>query len=207
MKRILYFLLAFSLMLSLVSCASSLDAEEPNKTEEVQENTTTEAEEQEKSTAIPQGFSTGFAREDISPYGYSVRMNSTSIAEKVKDPIFATCVAVSDGKQIALFFSLDIRNTTKGEQMQNIVSKATGIPKENMFFTATHNHSGPDPTASTSDVTRWYADFYKSLTKAAKNAIADLTPLRNLYRQGSVPCRNQLRPPLSARRRLLGRHP
>jgi len=50
------------------------------------------------------------------------------------------------------------------------------VPKENMFFTATHNHSGPDPTASTSDVTHWYTDFYKALSKTAQDAIADLTP-------------------------------
>ncbi len=174
MKKFLFLFLALSLVLPLCACSSSLDVGVVTTAEEKTE-TKTEEKKTEK-TEIPQGFSTGFAREDVSPYGYSVRMNSTSTASKVKDPIYATCVAVSDGEQIALFFSLDIRNTTKGEQMQNIVSKATGIPAENMFFTATHNHSGPDPTASTSDVTHWYADFYKSLSKAAKDAIADLTP-------------------------------
>ncbi len=175
MKKILFLLLALSLILPLCACSSSLDTDVATAVEETSEKNKTE-EQKDEAAKIPEGFSTGFAREDVSPYGYSVRMNSTSTATKVKDPIFATCVAVSDGKQIALFFSLDIRNTTKGEQMMNIVSKATGIPKENMFFTATHNHSGPDPTASTSDVTHWYTDFYKSLVKAAKDAIADLTP-------------------------------
>lgn len=177
MKKILLILLTLPLVLSLVSCASSLDAGTAPTAAETSEKTETEEQgTEEKEIKIPEGFSTGFARQDVSPYGYSVRMNSTSTASKVKDPIFATCVAVSDGEQIALFFSLDIRNTTKGKQMQSIVSKATGIPEENMFFTATHNHSGPDPTATTSDVTRWYADFYKALVKIAKDAIADLTP-------------------------------
>lgn len=177
MKKILYLLLTLSLILPLCACASSLDAgTAPTAAETSGENKTEEQNDEEKEVKIPEGFSTGFAREDVSPYGYSVRMNSTYTAETVKDPIFATCIAVSDGEQIALFFSLDIRNTTKGEQMQSIVSKATGVPKENMFFTATHNHSGPDPTASTSDVTHWYTDFYKSLVKAAKDAMADLTP-------------------------------
>lgn len=178
MKKLLILLLALSLMLPLVACSSSIETEEAENTEESEQEVKTEEKKDEAPAAIPEGFAVGFAREDVSPYGYSVRMNSTSIAEKVKDPIFATCVAVSDGEQIALFFSLDIRNTTKGEQMQSIVSKATGIPAENMFFTATHNHSGPDPTASTSDVTRWYAEFYKSLSKAAKDAIADLANAR-----------------------------
>ncbi|MBQ3074863.1 MAG: neutral/alkaline non-lysosomal ceramidase N-terminal domain-containing protein [Clostridia bacterium] len=172
MKKILCALLALSLLLPLCACSSSLEKAE-TKSAETAEQTETE---KEKETKIPEGFSTGFARADVSPYGYSVRMNSTSTANTVKDPIFATCVAVSDGKQIALLFSLDIRNTTKAEQMLSVVSKATGIPKENMFFTATHNHSGPDPTASTSDVTHWYTDFYKALVQAAKDAIADLTP-------------------------------
>ena len=174
MKKTLYLLLALSLLLSLCACSSGLATETPETPKETAEKKSEDA--SDKKTSIPEGFSTGFAREDVSPYGYSVRMNSTSVANTVKDPIFATCVAVSDGEQIALFFSLDIRNTTKGAQMLSIVSKATGIPKENMFFTATHNHSGPDPTASTSDVAHWYADFYKALSKAAKDAIADLTP-------------------------------
>ncbi len=173
MKKFFLILLTLSLILPLVSCASSLES--TTQTEEIETLTETE-EKEEVQTEIPEGFSTGFARQDVSPYGYSVQMNSTSTATKVKDPIFATCVAVSDGEQIALFFSLDIRNTTKGEQMQSIVSKSTGIPAENMFFTATHNHSGPDPTATTSDVAHWYADFYKALVKIAKEAIADLTP-------------------------------
>lgn len=174
MKKILSALLVLSLFLSLCACSSSLETAE-TETAATAEETKTENK-KEEAVKIPKGFSTGFAREDISPYGYSVRMNSSSVAETVKDPIFATCVAVADGEQIALFFSLDIRNTTKGEQMQSFVSKATGIPKENMFFTATHNHSGPDPTGTTSDVTRWYAEFYKAISKAAKDAIADLTP-------------------------------
>ena len=174
MKKFLILLLAISLLLPLVSCASSLDAGSDTAELSTQEKTEEQKTEEEQSTEIPEGFAVGFAREDVSPYGYSVRMNSTSTAVKVKDPIFATCVAVSDGEQIALFFSLDIRNTTNAEQMQSIVSKGTGIPAENMFFTATHNHSGPDPTATTSDVMHWYADFYKALVRAAKSAIADL---------------------------------
>lgn len=176
MRKLLLFLLALSLILPLVSCASSLDAGTAPTAETAEETKTKEQNTEDKEVKIPEGFSTGFARQDVSPYGYSVRMNSTYTAETVKDPIFATCIAVSDGKEIALFFSLDIRNTTKGAQMQSFVSKATGIPEENMFFTATHNHSGPDPTASTSDVVRWYTDFYKALAKAAKDAIADLAP-------------------------------
>ena len=179
MKRILILLLSLSLLLPLISCSSSLEPApeaEEKKPEAQTKQTEAPAKAEEEETELPEGFSTGFARADVSPYGYSVRMNSTSTATSIKDPIYATCIAVSDGEQIALFFSLDIRNTTKASQMLSIVSKATGIPEENMFFTATHNHSGPDPTASTSDVTRWYTDFYKALVSTAKAAIADLAP-------------------------------
>lgn len=187
MKRFFVFLLTLSLLLPLISCSSSLETpvSEPNA-EETETERKTEAKTDE-AVEIPEGFSTGFARADISPYGYSVRMNSSSTAVKVKDPIYATCIAVSDGEQIALFYSLDIRNTTKGEEMLNAVSRAMGIPKENMFFTATHNHSGPDPTASTADVTRWYSTFYKEIVRIAKEAIADLAPSEIFIGKATAP--------------------
>ena len=69
MRKLLLFLLALSLILPLVSCASSLDAGTAPTAETAEETKTKEQNTEEKEVKIPEGFSTGFARQDVSPYG------------------------------------------------------------------------------------------------------------------------------------------
>ena len=127
MKRILGAILALGIILSLGACSSSeLDspfdtAEEtaetaepaPVKTQGAQKPTKTIREEPQ-GTFDPTGFSVGFGRYVVTPpkgspmagYGNS----SMRLSSETLDDLYATCVAVSDGTNTALFFSMDVIN-------------------------------------------------------------------------------------------------
>ena len=106
MKRILFLILALVMMLtSLASCASSSFAMDETVTEEQK---TTAAEKTEKEKRDPTGFAAGYSRTVINPtssvgmggYGNTEFRRSSGVASDIT----ASCTAVSDGENTALFF-------------------------------------------------------------------------------------------------------
>lgn len=95
-------------------------------------------------------FSAGFARENVTP-SYNVGMagygnDAERISQGVLDDIFVTCVALSDAEgNTVLFYTADFISVDRSftSTVQSAVSKETGVPKENIFLSATHNHSAP----------------------------------------------------------------
>lgn len=122
------------------------------------------------------GYLAGFGKVDITPdeplplagYGnYSRRF-----FDKVLSRLYLTCIAVSDGNKTVLLFTCD--NLFWYWEMsiatREKVTKATGIPEENIFFSATHTHGAPSMSE---------ADDYRDQLKlwaveAAQKALADL---------------------------------
>ena len=139
-------------------------------------------------------FEAGFARVDITPpigtplSGYYGRR----VSDGVLDPLYARCLAVSDGKSRALVLSID--NLQMYDRtfaaVRAEISRKTGLPLEAIFLACTHTHTGPVsyvPTnAASSSVTVNLEDA--ALTResnritaegcaaAGVKALADLSP-------------------------------
>lgn len=181
MKRILALILALAALVSLISCAASL-AEEPKTETETTEGkkTATETAAPDGTTHDPTGFSVGFGRVKVTPpagIGLGGFGNTDSrLSKTVLDDLYVTCVAISDGAQKVLLYSVDFIGVSEQNyhQVAKLVEKALGIPGKNIFITATHTHSGPQIRDGAESVTRYMPVFYKGMTTAAKDAVADL---------------------------------
>ena len=91
----------------------------------------------------------GFAMEDITP-DYTVCISGYGDdeirrSEGISDPIYLTCIAVSEGDETILLYTSDLLSISDwaAERLREKISPETGIPGEKMFFGATHSHSGP----------------------------------------------------------------
>ncbi len=182
MKRLLCLIIAFCMILSLVSCSAGITAtEDTEKTSETETKKDSDLETEDDSFTIPQGFSVGWAREIISPEngtglgGYG--KPDTRLSQTIADDLKLTCTAVSDGENVILLFSADlvglgptVCNTAKSQ-----INKAYGIPTENIFLTATHTHSAPTLIGSEfPNSARYTRVFYLAAKKAAGDALKDL---------------------------------
>ena len=90
------------------------------------------------------------------------------------DDIYVTCVAVSDAEgNTVLFYTTDFIFVDRSftSTVQNAVSKETGVPKENIFLSATHNHSAPACSTGTMSGT-----VRKAAVKTAVEALKDRRP-------------------------------
>ena len=141
-------------------------------------------------------FCAGFGRCDITPVG-PTRINSSRVSDHILDPLYITCVAVSDGESKALMITVDLRNVYKhivGPGF-DAISAATGVPTDCIFLTATHNHSAPD-VSNTGDesIQRYLKDvFFPALTRCAELAMADLTEATVSVAQGDTEPMNHVR--------------
>ena len=127
MKKFLSILLSLVMILPLCACGGS----------------------GEKTPETPASLQIGFGRinatptYDVSLHGYGeekLRITST-----FTHYIYITCIAAKYGEDTILVYTLDIGSLRNGvpELIRQSASEATGIPGENIFFGATHTHSGP----------------------------------------------------------------
>lgn len=123
----------------------------------------------------------GFARTNITPE-FSVPLGGYGDVERRMsqvnlDPLYASCVAISDGENKALFYHLDLTGcqTEVINYCKEEISKKLGIPKQNMFFTATHTHSAPALQSKLECITKYVEEVLKpGIIAAAEPAIEDL---------------------------------
>ena len=136
---------------------------------------------------VPQtNISVGFGRTDVSPaesvplrgYGFSSGRMSTEVV----DPLYATCIAITDSSgNTVLLFSLDMTNsygevTTEARQQ---ISQATGIPFDAIMVAATHNHASPDLlNFNEATIPRYIEMLQERMVEAAVAALADRAPTR-----------------------------
>jgi len=135
-----------------------------------------------KEFCLPEGFSVGFSRMDITPKEFPFPTFDLRQAETIHSHVYTTCVAVSDGEDLAFFLTSDLRaayaemvKTVKG-----IIGEMTGVPEDHVLFCTTHNHSGPDIAKIHTHevVSRWVKDFYEQVPKLIEDALSDLAPTK-----------------------------
>lgn len=169
MKKLIASILVTIMVLSLCACAPAGEEEKP------------------------QGLQVGFGTADMTPK-YSVGLagyadSDTRRSEGVVDKIYISCLAFTEGEETILIYTMDlgacnetIANTFRGE-----VAAATGVAKERIFCSATHNHSAPAVDKADPDNGRWVLEtFVPSAVKAAQDAMADRASATILTAQESV---------------------
>ncbi len=130
----------------------------------------------------PEEFSAGYAREDFSPYGDDMDMYSGRNGKVVLDPMYVTCLALWDGDELALIYSLDFRGVSDSfaETYKKVLKSELKdlIDPDKIFFNATHDHSGPNASSMDSATVKvWYKTIFDdALMRATKRAILDLAP-------------------------------
>ncbi|MBR5295434.1 MAG: hypothetical protein IKU24_02450 [Clostridia bacterium] len=179
MKRILALLLALVMILPLAACSSSLATENPTAEGEPSEKG--ENKNEEKGEIIyPDSFSAGFGREDMSPKNLPIKLGNGNTGDAMADSLYATCVAVCDGKTVALFFHMDMKEMPEDifDSTTKRLQQKFGIPAENVIMTATHTHVAPHTTSDEANNIRWRSTLYEAAVNAAEQALRDLSPAK-----------------------------
>ena len=123
----------------------------------------------------------GFARVDITPE-FSVPLGGYGDEERRMsqvnlDPLYATCVAVSDGENKVLFYHLDLTGCKSevADYCKAEIEKTYGIPRQNIFFTVTHTHSAPALNCGMECITKYINEVLQpGILAAAGPALEDL---------------------------------
>ena len=169
MRKKIAVILVITIILSLASCGADTTSEpKPDTTYE-----STTVQNTEKQTPEKVEFYAGYARADISPDTFPIAMQNDRNAVRLKDRIYATCVALSDGETTLLIMTLDTRHSSTYflDEMFNEIKQETGVPRENVLISATHNHSSPYHTLND----EWVQSCIAAVKQIAKEAIADLS--------------------------------
>jgi neutral ceramidase len=110
--------------------------------------------------------------------GYAARSEPST---GVHDSIFASALYFAGDKIKAMIISVELIGFSSPfvDELKGDISKATGIPAENIMITAVHNHGAPSPRASESDKQNTVPAYVKFLkerlismaTAATKNPV------------------------------------
>ncbi len=184
MKKFLAFLLLICIFVFSISCSNNVPDESLGvEGDSSGESNTLELEDTSGDTAetveVKEVFRVGFSRQDITP-DEPVYLDSTAnLLDKVRDPICATCVAVHDGENTVLIYTIDTKNIGPDEakQIREKISDATKVPSENIMIGPTHNHSVPKlgTLKKYAGNLKWTVKVHKAMINAAKEAISDLS--------------------------------
>ena len=125
----------------------------------------------------------GYCRKCITPKesvplsGYG---NSTArMSQSVVSDLFVTGCAFSDGVNPAiLLFSIDHLMTKQShfDPIRQQIAQEAGIPFDNVLFSATHTHSGPDLGADHESIVRYVPFMTEQILSCARETLADLKP-------------------------------
>ena len=113
-----------------------------------------------------------------------------TVAEGVIDQIHTRVIALNDGENTALIVSNETGKGPYGPLFAQELSDHTGVPLENIFYTATHAHATPEITdeidmsyitfdegEEVDNLQKWGRLVYDQLLDAADEAIANLEPV------------------------------
>ena len=163
MKRTFCLLLSFIICISLAACGATQGSQE---------------------TQPQAGLMAGFGRADITP-GNGVGMggysdNETRLSTGTLDPIYVTCIALSDGTETILAVTIDVIGIRDGllTTVRTNMSTVTGVPFDKIFVGATHTHSGPAMSKNNDAEIAWHKDYEAALRTAAEEAMKDLAPAK-----------------------------
>jgi len=137
---------------------------------------------------LPAGFTVGFGRADMSP-SIPVMMGNHVYADTLRDPLYASCVAVSDGENAAILLHMDMKDMPREFFLgaTEEIEKRTGIPASNVILNATHTHNCPH-TFSREDpeCVNWRRKGQLAAAEAAEAALKDLAPARIFISRGDT---------------------
>ncbi|MBO5340487.1 MAG: neutral/alkaline non-lysosomal ceramidase N-terminal domain-containing protein [Oscillospiraceae bacterium] len=152
--------------------------------------------------AADAGVKVGFGRHDFTPNyevplaGYTTtRYGSETLTPE--DRLLSTVVAIADGSgNTVLICTSDMTRIYADwiTELRKAMSKASGVPENNIHISATHTHSsieGNDPIAEKG--TEFYSTYINGFAKAAKEAVDDLTSVTVKVGKVNIPYLNQLR--------------
>ena len=110
------------------------------------------------------------------------------------DSCYCRALALCSGDQKVLILCYDLVSTPGIDDFRKVLSEATGIPREQIYIAATHNHTAPfdrgrRPLAAFPEATRdWYARYENILCdagiSAAMHAVSTMRPARIGYGEG-----------------------
>lgn len=141
----------------------------------------------------------GFGRVDVTP-DFSVPMAGygsydSRMSQDVRDPIYVTCIAVSNADMTVLMYTMDVINANAGsmpEEYRAAATEATGIPADRIFLGATHTHSSGG--ISNSDAGRKFKkSMLAAVGEAGAQAVADLAPCQMLQTKNHLENMNFIR--------------
>ena len=131
----------------------------------------------------PKGLLAGYSKVDITP-DYPTGLGGYSNAETrqhegVVENVFTTCVALTDGDETILLYTIDNCACDHGfaEKIRAMVTPVTGIPGEKIFCSATHTHSAPS-LGGYPNAARYIGDLLEACVKAAREALTDRAPAK-----------------------------
>ena len=163
MKRIISVLLVIVLLLGLCACGAA---------------STAEGGAAETTAAAGGAFRVGYGKADITPegqvgmggYGRSEDRLSTGVLSY----LYVTCVAISDANDnTILVYGMDLLNSGVPYKYAEDISKATGVPVDNIVLSASHTHSAPDYSIAASGQSAALNKLRKGLVAAAETAMED----------------------------------
>ena len=175
MKKTIALLLVLVMAISLCACGKASTGS--NAGSEAGTNAGTEA------AGAAGGFRVGYGKENITPdgqvgmggYGRSDQRLSTGILSY----LYVTCVAITDADDnTILLYGMDLCSSGDAAKFRENVSKATGVPVDNIVMSASHTHSAPDYTVATSGQGEALNKLKNGLVKAAETAMEDRKPAK-----------------------------
>ena len=134
----------------------------------------------------------GYAGLDVTPsyptplagYGDSAQRYHTHVL----DPLYAVCVALSDGESALLLFYLDqaALSLETCSLWRKELSERHGIPVENILLNVTHTHSAPDLRGDFPESVRCREELRQAVLSLAEKALEDLTETEMFIASGQV---------------------
>lgn len=151
-------------------------------------------------TAKSGGLQAGFGRVNITP-DYPVSLAGYSNYDKristgYSDYLYATCIAVTDGNDTILMYTLDATSASYVglyEELLLSITGATNIPMDKIFIGATHTHGAPMTTYGSDNNKRYKQELLAAVGQAGKEALNDLAPCQMLQGDAHVEGMNFVR--------------
>ena len=140
----------------------------------------------------------GFGKIDMTP-DYPIGLGGYSnadkrISEEIDSRIYAICVALRDGEETVLLFSVD--NCGFGYEMADRlrapVMEATGLAGEKIFVMATHSHNCPG-LGGHDQADKYVAFLGQQMAKCAQMALEDCAPAVTMATKKFFPGMNATR--------------
>lgn len=133
-------------------------------------------------------MSLGYAKADVTPStsipldGYQGNDSAQyRWSASTEWPFYAVCVAFTDAKGNSfLLATLDMLNAYMADSMRDAIAAEIGIPKGNIMFHCTHNHSGPSLRIDAPEVTQYINQLTSGVMVAAKKAMEDRKPVTGM---------------------------